>query len=69
MSKYKKINQYAEPIFCPDCKTHNTFERNPKKDIYFEGGTLGWKSYVCRLCGYKTIVPIKEVDNGTEKAN
>lgn len=44
-----------KPIFCPDCKNRDTFERNHSKDRYSEDGKLLYEAYKCKVCGYSTI--------------
>lgn len=54
---------WNKPIYCKDCNSRNTFERNPSGDIYgtkgidtgLKGDILMWESYKCRRCGNKTI--------------
>ncbi|KKK46852.1 hypothetical protein LCGC14_3161090 [marine sediment metagenome] len=50
-----------KPVFCPDCRTRDNFERQLKKDIRsVETNKPLWEVWVCGVCGYKAINP-KEV--------
>lgn len=48
------------PVFCPDCRNPNTFDRDPDKDI-MSVDQVGWEAWKCRECGYKTIKPTPAV--------
>ena len=47
-----------KPVFCPGCRSHDTFERKPDKDILM-GDKVFEKAWVCKVCGYKAIYPVK----------
>ena len=52
----------TDPIFCPSCRNRNTFERKPKDDwAGIETGKLLWLSWVCKVCGYKTLRQANEI--------
>jgi len=52
-------------VFCPQCRTRDTFEREPKKDVCgIESGKTLWEAWICKLCGYKAVNQIKEVNSG-----
>lgn len=44
------------PIFCRECRSRNTFERNPDKDIKAESGQAYMLSWKCRICGHTTLM-------------
>lgn len=68
MPKYKVPNSYAEPIFCPECKSRGTFQRDKKRDISVENMEgivrLGWKGFTCQACGHGTVIPIEGLAGG-----
>jgi len=50
-----------KPVFCPQCRSRDTFERQPEKDVQeVESGKSLWEAWICKLCGYKAIIPVKE---------
>ena len=75
MAKPKKpIDPTAQPIFCPNCRSRNTFQHSDKGDRYLvdEQGNrkVGWKGYVCGSCGYDTLTLVSTAHNqnlGEEK--
>lgn len=54
-----------QPVFCPRCRTANTFIREPDKDVVI-GETVGWERWTCRPCKYVAILPT-EVVNGVSE--
>ena len=49
-----------KPVFCPQCRTRDTFERQPKKDVRgIESGRILWEAWACKLCGHKVLEMIK----------
>jgi C4-type Zn-finger protein len=50
------VNATTKPVFCPDCRNPNTFDRAPAKDVMY-GDHVGWEAWTCRKCGYKAIEP------------
>lgn len=56
-----------KPVFCPDCRQCNTFDRKPEKDMKLEGGGIFEKAWVCRLCGHKALEHVGEGDNNERK--
>ena len=46
----------TKPIYCRDCRTQNSFELHPEKDILTESGRAYMLGYRCRLCGKVVIV-------------
>jgi len=50
------VNATTKPVFCPDCRNPNTFDRAPERDVML-GDQVGWEAWNCRKCGYKTIKP------------
>lgn len=46
------------PVFCRDCRSRDSWEREPEKDIYGESGKLLWKRWICRVCGHRTIYSV-----------
>lgn len=46
--------QQDKPIFCYECRTSNSWVRNPLWDNNYE---VEW---VCRVCGHKTWRPINQ---------
>ena len=48
-----------KPVFCPNCRTHDTFERKPEKDVRSaEDNRTLWEAWVCGECGYKAVNPV-----------
>jgi hypothetical protein len=64
MRKYTEVNN-SPPIFCGDCRTANTWERDPAHDQLLESGKIFELAYKCRVCGSRTLQP---ADNDTKKA-
>jgi len=54
----------SKPVYCRECKSRDSWERNPKKDIVgAETGKVMFEAWVCKVCGHKTIYPVGGVGN------
>ena len=52
-----------KPVFCPGCRTRDTFERKPQKDVRSaEDNRTLWEAWVCKVCEYKVVNPVGGVD-------
>jgi len=49
-----KTETNHHPIYCRECHSQNSFERNPDKDIKAESGQAFMLSWKCRVCGHTT---------------
>ena len=72
MPKLKKsIDPTAQPIHCPGCHSNNSFKHNEKKDRYLEDSQgnkrVGWKGFVCEVCGYTTLTPFQDLTESKSK--
>ena len=63
-----RIETNRHPVYCRECRSQDTFERNPDMDIKTESGRAYMLSYKCRLCGHTALMsspdykpPIAEV--------
>lgn len=46
------------PVYCGDCRSRNSWQRQPGKDIKGESGRILWLHYECKVCGATAMVPI-----------
>jgi len=49
-------NNNHKPIYCRDCRTQNSFELYPDRDITTESGRVFMLGYRCRNCGKVVIM-------------
>lgn len=47
----KSANADHKPIYCRDCRTQNSFELYPDRDITTVSGRVFILGYKCRECG------------------
>ncbi len=45
-----------KPIYCRDCRTHNSFGLCPQRDITTESGRVFMLGYRCKECGKVVIM-------------
>ena len=57
----EKLNK--KPVYCRQCRSRDTWKRDPQRDVYSESGGLLWKAWVCTTCGSKTLRPAKDGKN------
>lgn len=43
------------PVYCRECKSHKTFERNPDRDMKTESGLTFMLSWQCKVCGHTSL--------------
>ena len=55
------------PTFCKECRSLNTFERNPDKDIKTESGLAFMLSWKCRACGHTSLTSNHNYRNNREE--
>jgi len=49
-------------VFCPKCKSSNSWVRNESKDITGqESGEILWKGWKCKYCGEIALEPTELV--------
>lgn len=53
-----KKRDIEAPVYCKDCHSCNSWQRQLGKDIKGESGRIFWLHYECGICGATTIVPI-----------
>ena len=51
----ERLSKMPKPVFCPDCRTRDTFERKPEGDWVNPEGKVLWEVWVCKVCGHKTL--------------
>ena len=61
------IDPTVKPKHCPECHSINSFQHNPKRDIYVvdeQGNSkVGWMVFVCGKCGYDALTPVQTAHN------
>lgn len=45
------------PVYCSQCRSSRTWERDSKNDIKDITGVTLWERFKCRICGNTTIRP------------
>jgi len=45
------------PVYCKDCGSYNSWQRQPAQDIKSESGKVLWERWRCKMCGARTITP------------
>lgn len=51
----------AKLIYCADCKSRESWERYPDKDMKTENGNIFEFGYKCRKCGAVTLSPAEAI--------
>lgn len=46
------------PIYCRDCGSRNSWQRQLDQDIKSEVGKVLWERWRCEICGATTIKPV-----------
>lgn len=59
MNKTKPVLD-TKPVYCKECRSHNTFVRNEAKDVTLENDEthnthVGWESYKCSVCSHTAL--------------
>jgi len=64
------IETNHRPVYCRECRSHNSFEPNPSGDVKTESGQAFMLSWKCRVCGHTTsmtnpdyVVPSKQAES------
>jgi hypothetical protein len=47
------------PVYCKDCGSPNSWQRQPDQDIKGESGKILWERWRCTVCGATTITPAR----------
>lgn len=47
----------SQPIYCKDCGSSNSWERDDEHDLLYESGKIFEKCWRCKLCGKTTLSP------------
>ena len=48
------------PVYCKDCGSRNSWQRQPDQDIKSESGKVLWERWRCKTCGATTIKPVPD---------
>jgi len=56
-----------KPIYCRECRSHNTFERNPNRDMKTESGLTFMLSWKCQTCGHISLTSNPDYRNTREE--
>lgn len=58
-------NDVCPYVFCPKCKSSNSWVRHKGKDVIGEeNGEVLWKGWQCKYCGDIALEPIEVVKHG-----
>ncbi len=60
MMAKEKIEISDKPIYCKDCRSSESWERCPERDIKSESGKTMFKRWRCKICQKTTIYPVRE---------
>lgn len=59
----------ASPVYCKDCGSRTSWQRQPDQDIKSESGQIMWERWRCETCGATTIKPVWDESNASYNAN
>lgn len=45
-----------KPVYCRECKGHDTWVRNEQGDVKTKSGKVFMMSWKCKVCGHTTIM-------------
>ena len=61
-------NDICPYVFCPKCKSSNSWVRDKTKDVVREeSGEILWKGWRCRFCGDTALEPTMVIKKGEIK--
>lgn len=50
-----KVMTNHKPVYCRECRSQNTWERNEDRDIKTESGKVYMLGWQCSVCGHTSI--------------
>ena len=48
----------TSPVYCKNCGSRNSWQRQPAQDIMSESGKVLWERWRCKICGATTITSV-----------
>jgi len=57
MKPHKGVSLLTRLVYCMDCRSRDTFERQPDKDVKTESGKVFLECWECQNCKHQTWYP------------